>query len=61
MNIQNENIPDENGAYSFWIELDNTSCFYFRDHFYKNLKDKVRIRGVSVIRENKTKEHLLLC
>ena len=60
-NIQNENIPDENGTISFRIELENTSCFYFCDHFYKNFKDKVRIRGASVIRENRTKEVIGYC
>ena len=61
MNIQNENIPDENGTCSFWIELENTSCFYFCDHFYKNFKDKVRIRGASVMRETRTKEVVGYC
>ena len=61
MNIQNENIPDENGTCSFWIELENTSCFYFCDHFYKNFKDKVGIRGASVIKENRTKEVIGYC
>ena len=61
MNIQNENIPDENGAYSFRIELENNGCFYFCDHFYKNFKGKVRIRGGSVIRENRTNEVIGYC
>ena len=61
MNNQNENIPDENGAYSFQIELENSSCFYFCDHFCKNFKDKVRIRGASVVRDNRTKEVIGYC
>ena len=61
MNSQNENIPDENGAVSFWTEFGNTSCFDFTDPFYKNFKDKVRIRGASVIRENRTKEVIGYC
>ena len=60
MNIQNENIPDKNGVVSFQAELENTSCFYFCNHFYKNFKDKVRITGASVIRENRTKEYIYI-
>ena len=61
MNIQNENIPDENGTVSFQNELESTSCFYFCDHFYKNFKYKVRITGTSVIRENRRKEVIGYC
>ena len=61
MSVQNENIPDENGAVSFWIELENTSCFYFCDHVYNSFKNKVGIRGASVIRENRTKEVIGYC
>ena len=61
MNIQNENILDGNDTVSFWIELENTSCFYFCGHFYKDFKDKVRVRGAFVIRKNSIKEVIGYC
>ena len=61
MNIQNENILDGNDTVSFWTELENTSCFYFCGHFYKDFKDKVRVRGAFVIRKNSIKEVIGYC
>ena len=46
---------------SFWNELENTSCFSFCGHLHKDFKDKVRVRGASVIRKNSTKEVIGYC
>lgn len=41
MNIQNDTC-------TFRIEIEETSGFYFCDHFYKAFKDKVKVRNASV-------------
>ena len=39
------------GVCSFRIEIDETSCFYFCDHFYKAFKRKVKVKSASVLKQ----------
>ena len=39
----------------FRIEIQDMNCFYFCSHFYKTFKDKVKVRGASVLKKGKYK------
>ena len=44
------------GVFSFRMEIDETSCFYFCDHFYKGFKKNVKVKGASVLKWGLTGE-----
>lgn len=46
---------------SFGREVKETACFYFCDHFYKAFKDKVKVRGASVLKQTPSKEVIAYC
>ena len=41
---------------SFWINLDDTFCFYFCNHFLKAFKEKVKIKDALVLRKSNPDE-----
>ena len=41
-----------NGGVVFNMKLDEVSCFYICDHFYKAFKKKWTIKGTSILRSH---------
>ena len=54
MNVNNNN-------HRFRIEIDETSCFYFCSHVYEVFKEKVKVRGACVLRQESKKEVIGYC
>ena len=46
---------------SFRAEIDETSCFYFCDRFYKAFKEKVRVRASSILKQIPKREVIAYC
>ena len=46
---------------SFRVKIDETSCSYFCDHFYKAIKEKVRVRASSILKQSSTREVIAYC
>ena len=49
------------GVFSFRIEIDETSSFYFCDHFCKGFKKNVKVKGASVLKWGLTGEVIGCC
>lgn len=46
---------------SFRIELDEASCFYFCERFYKAFKKKTSVKGTSILKQQSTREAIGYC
>ena len=49
-------IEDDNNIPRFRIDINESSSFYFCDHFYESFKQKSTDKAVTVIKEYKRKE-----
>ena len=49
------------GGVVFNIKLDEVSCFYFCNHFYKAFKKNQTIKGASVLCSHPNEEHCSSC
>ena len=50
-----------NGGVAFNMKLDEVSCLYFCDHFYKAFKKKQTIKGASILRSHPNEEVIAYC
>ena len=50
-----------NGGVAFNMKLDEVSCFYFCDHFYKAFKKKQTVKDASVLRTHPIEEVIGYC
>ena len=50
-----------NGGVAFNMKLDEVSCFYFCDHFYKAFKKKQTVKGASILRSHPNEEVIAYC
>ena len=50
-----------NNVGSFRIEIEETACFYFCNHFYKVFNCKVKVRGASVLKQSSSREVIGYC
>ena len=50
-----------NGGVVFNMKLDEVSCFYFCDHFYKAFKKKQTIKGASILRSHPAENVIAYC
>lgn len=46
---------------SFWINLDDTFCFYFCNHFLKAVKEKAKSKDALVLRKSNPDEVIACC
>ena len=50
-----------NGACFFDVKIEEVSCFYFCDHFYKSFKGKRAIKSASVLQSHPREEVIAYC
>ena len=50
-----------NGDVMFHIKIEEVSCFYFCDHFYKAFRKKEPIKNASVLRSHPLDEVIDFC